>query len=128
MQLYPYQTKYLATMPESGIMHADLGTGKTAMSLMHWQQQHKLLVVAPASKIRTGDWQEEAVAWLGHELAGDITYISYESLRLMDKDTRRPRWWKYTGARNGGIVYDIIADECQSIKTLRASKPKQCMK
>ena len=46
MQLYPYQTKYLATMPESGIMYADLGTGKTAMSLMHWQQQHKLLVVA----------------------------------------------------------------------------------
>ncbi len=118
MQLYDYQKQYLATMPESGIMHADLGTGKTAMSLMHWGQQHKLLVVAPASKIRTGDWQEEAVAWLGHELAGDITYISYESLRLMDKDTRRPRWWKYTGARNGGIVYDIIADECLTGETL----------
>jgi len=135
MQLYPYQTKYLATMPESGIMHADLGTGKTAMSLAHWRQQHRLLVVAPASKIRTGDWQEEAQRWFGNRLLYklnreddraeiDITYISYESLRLMDKDTRRPRWWKYTGARNGGIVYDIIADECQSIKNPQSKQAK----
>ena len=111
-------------MPESGIMHAALGSGKTAMALMHWKQQHDLLVVAPAAKIRTGDWQYEAISWLGQEVASKITYISYETLRLMDKDTKRPRWWKYTAARNGGIVYDVICDEVQAIKNPQSKQSK----
>lgn len=133
MKLYDYQTTYLNGLPANCIMAADLGTGKTLMSLAHWERQgtgRPLLIVAPASKIRTGDWEEEARRWFPHSngLYGDvepnITYISYESLRLMDKETRRPRWWKYTGARNGGVVYDIIADECHSLKNPQSKQSK----
>lgn len=126
MNLYQYQQDYLARLPASCLMAADLGTGKTLMSLAHWERQNtgrKLLIVAPASKIRTGDWESEASRWFGLAMP-DITYISYESLRLMDKDTKKPRWWKFTGARNGGTVYDVIADECHSLKNPQAKQSK----
>jgi SNF2 family DNA or RNA helicase len=126
MKLYNYQEDYLKTLPPSCIMAADLGTGKTLMSLAHWQAQQTgrpLLVVAPASKIRTGDWEAEASRWFGDNMP-DITYISYESLRLMDKETRRPRWWKFTGARNGGVVYDVIADECHALKNPQSKQSR----
>jgi SNF2 family DNA or RNA helicase len=139
MQLYDYQKQYLAGLPASCIMGADLGTGKTLMSLAHWERKHiigrKLLIVAPASKIRTGDWQAEFKRWFidgeksgdvtrYHIFIPDVTYISYESLRLMDKTTKRPRWWQFTGARNGGIVYDVIADECHNLKNPQAKQSK----
>lgn len=140
MQLYQYQEDYLAKLPSSCIMAADLGTGKTLMSLAHWERQrtgHKLLIVAPASKIRTGDWEAEAKRWFYDErivkdvllrnYAGadpDITYISYESLRLMDNKTKRPRHWQFTAARNGGIIYDVIADEVHSIKNPQSKQSK----
>lgn len=147
MKLYNYQEQYLSKCPASCIMAADLGTGKTLMSLAHWQRhtlephgwtrdemqpltiagyKRPLLVVAPASKIRTGDWQAEAERWFdgdGNDTP-DITYISYESLRLMDKESKRPRWWKYTGARNGGTVYDVIADECHALKNPQSKQSK----
>lgn len=128
MKLYKYQEEYLKTLPPSCIMAADLGTGKTVMALAHWQRQatgRPLLVVAPASKIRTGDWHQEATRWFSEQdIYKTITYISYESLRLMDKETKRPRWWKYTGARNGGQVFDVIADECHALKNPQSKQSK----
>lgn len=128
MKLYNYQEEYLSKLPRSCIMAADLGTGKTLMSLAHWQRQNTgrpLLVVAPASKIRTGDWQEEATRWFSEQdIYHTITYISYESLRLMDKQTRRPRHWQFCGARNGGTVYDVIADECHALKNPQSKQSK----
>lgn len=143
MKLYQYQEDYLARLPASCIMAADLGTGKTLMSLAHWQRQNTgrpLLIVAPASKIRTMDWQQEAMRWFeGSYITGEdgtvqlidddrqfqtIQFISYESLRLMDKKTKRPRHWQFTGARNGGKVYDIIADECHSLKNPQSKQSK----
>lgn len=142
MKLYQYQEDYLAKLPPSCIMAADLGTGKTLMSLAHWQRQWtsnrnfsqnhkafimpKLLIVAPAAKIRTGDWESEAKRWFGENspVLNKITYISYESLRLMDKKTKRPRHWQYCAARNGGIVYDVIADECHALKNPQSKQSK----
>lgn len=126
MKLYNYQEEYLRKLTPSCIMAADLGTGKTLMSLAHWERRQTnrpLLVVAPASKIRTGDWESEAKLWFGLAMP-DITYISYESLRLMDKQTRRPRHWLFTGARNGGKVYDVIADECHSLKNPQSKQSR----
>jgi SNF2 family DNA or RNA helicase len=126
MKLYDYQTQYIEGLPPSCIMAAGLGTGKTLMSLAHWQRQQTarpLLVVAPAAKIRTLDWQGEAERWFSDAMP-DITYISYERLRLMDNNTKRPRWWQYTGARNGGVVYDVIADECHSLKNPQSKQSK----
>lgn len=138
MKLYPYQQQYLATMPESGIMHAALGSGKTLMALAHWERQntgHALLVVAPAAKIRTGDWQDEAEKWFGNRLRWgtdepginqriNITYISYEKLRLNDSKTIRPNWWQFVAKRNGGVIYDVIADECQALKNPQSKQSK----
>lgn len=133
MKLYHYQEEYLKTLPPSCIMAADLGTGKTLMSLAHWERQgtgRPLLIVAPASKIRTGDWEAEARRWFPHsngyfgEVEPNITYISYESLRLMDKQTRRPRHWQFCATRNGGEVYDVIADECHALKNPQSKQSK----
>lgn len=130
MKLYQYQEDYLAKLPSSCIMAADLGTGKTLMSLAHWERtrvlNHKLLIVAPASKIRTGDWEAEARRWFGDDnpILHSIICISYESLRLMDRATKRPRHWQFTAARNGGEVYDIIADECHSLKNPQSKQSK----
>lgn len=130
MKLYPYQEKYLAKLPSSCIMAADLGTGKTVMSLAKWGREpwhgHQLLIVAPASKIRTGDWESEAKKWFGDDISilSKITYISYESLRLMDRTTKRPRHWQFTAARNGGIIYDVIADECHALKNPQSKQSK----
>jgi len=142
MRLYPYQEQYLANFPTSGIMHAALGSGKTLMALAHWQRhnkdfsrvlndhwtggQRKLLIVAPASKIRTGDWQEEAENWFGNDAwtLRKITYISYEKLRLNDSKTSIPNWWQFVAKRNGGIVYDIICDEAQALKNPQSKQAK----
>jgi len=128
MNLYQYQEDYLSKLPASCIMAADLGTGKTLMSLAHWSRQNTgrpLLIVAPASKIRTKDWYHETVRWYGGEdNVPDIHFMSYESLRLMDRDTKRPRHWLFTGARNGGEVYDVIADECHALKNPQSKQSK----
>lgn len=126
MKLYDFQNEALEGLQGSKILAWDLGTGKTLSSLAYWhrhQTGRPLLVVAPAAKIRTEDWPEEAKRWFGDAMP-DITYISYERLRLMDNGTRRPRWWQYTGARNGGIVYDVIADECHSLKSAQSKQSK----
>lgn len=141
MKLYNYQKDYIAKLPASCIMAADLGTGKTLMSLAHWQRQatgRPLLIVAPASKIRTMDWVNECLRWFEGSYVMDgtgmmqlvdepdttVEFISYESLRLLDNKTHQPRWWKYTGARNGGKVYDVIADECHALKNPQAKQSK----
>lgn len=130
MKLYQYQEDYISKLPNSCIMAADLGTGKTLMSLAKWGRQphhgHKLLIVAPASKIRTGDWKSEAERWFGEDssVLENITYISYESLRLMDRSTKRPRHWQFTAARNGGQIYDVIADECHALKNPTSKQSK----
>lgn len=61
VKLYPYQTKYLENLPKNIIMAADVGLGKTIMALEHAQRHNvmRIVVVAPASKVRTGDWQRE---------------------------------------------------------------------
>lgn len=128
MKLYRYQEDYLKTLPSSCIMAADLGTGKTVMALAHWQRlatRRRLLVVAPAAKIRTMDWESEANRWFGdQDMYPDITYISYEKLRMMDKETKRPRHWQFTATRNGNIMYDVIADECHSLKNPQSKQSK----
>lgn len=126
MKLYDYQKRYLNTLPKNCIMAADLGTGKTIMSLAHWERHNSgnpLLVVAPAAKIRTMDWEAETERWFGEDMP-NVTFISYEKLRMMDKDTKRPRHWQFTGKRNGGVVYDVIADECHALKNPQSKQSK----
>lgn len=123
-KLYKYQEKAIYNIPNRMIMNFDLGTGKTACSLVAWQRANTgnpLLIVMPSAKLKTLDWQNEVKDF---GIKGDISYISYERLRLMDKTTRLPRWWQYTARRNGGIVYDLICDEAHALKNPQSKQSK----
>lgn len=120
IKLYPYQTKYLADCPPSVIMAADTGTGKTVMALAHAEKHSPglpILVLAPASKVKTGDWEREASEY---GLAADrLTVISYE------KATRKTgfnqwakgkssTWWQRWLETHPKYV--LIADETHKAK------------
>lgn len=127
--LFPYQERYLENMPKWALYAADLGVGKTAMSICHYIRDaypQPLLIVGPAAKMRTGDWERELEdVFKAYNLEQpEIVIISYEKLRLMDKETRRPRWWQYTSARNGGKSYAIIAEEIHYCKNPQSKQSK----
>lgn len=79
MGLYPYQIEYIKDMPKNVIMAADVGLGKTIMALEHARRHgvERLVVIAPASKVRTGDWQREIERYFDGEVP-EYEVISYE--------------------------------------------------
>lgn len=103
MKLYPYQTKYLQGLPKNVMMTCDVGLGKSAMALRHYEKYShgkQLIIVAPASKVRSGDWEQEIEDWL---LLGPGEYmvISYE------------RFTKYIdnilgGAKDMAFIFDEV--------------------
>lgn len=122
MQLYEYQEEYLAKLPGSCIMAADTGTGKTVMALAHYERHAKgqpLLILAPASKVRTGDWEREIEEYFKGR-AIDYTIISYEKAtrtksierQLLGKE-RRYLWQDYVADNQ---KYAVIADEVHKAK------------
>ncbi len=119
--LYPYQEKYLANMPRKAIFNSGLGTGKTAMSIVHYFRTvypEPLLVVAPASKIRTNDWQqefEEICNMLELEIP-EVEFISYERLRVIKAG--KPKWFEYKHMKA------IITDEIHALKNPQALQSK----
>lgn len=121
VSLYSYQEEYLKTLPPSCIMAADTGTGKTIMALAHAQAHSTglpILILAPASKVRTGDWEREAEE-SGLDL-GRITVLSYEKAtrtktieRQVIGKERRYLWQDYI-AEHPEFV--LIADEVHKAK------------
>ena len=116
MNLYKYQQDYLATLPRSVIMMAETGTGKTRMSLAHADQSYRTIVMAPASKVRTGDWQDEAEI-----VERRLDHIqSYESLarnRSLEQQIyeKLPKQ-KWRDLVATGEPYVLICDEVHKIK------------
>lgn len=80
IELYPYQTKYLENLPKNIIMAADVGLGKTIMALEHAQRHNvmRIVVVAPASKVRTGDWQREICDYFYADKTTERNLPAYE--------------------------------------------------
>jgi SNF2 family DNA or RNA helicase len=117
-QLYEYQKKYIAGLPKDCIMGADVGLGKTIMSLAHYLKYGEgrpLLVLAPASKVKTGDWQREIEDFFG--LAQPEWWVvSY------DKFARKPE--NYLGVKD--IV--VIADECHFVCNSQSKRSKAVRK
>lgn len=76
--LYPYQEEYLSNLPKNCIMAADTGLGKTVMAMEHARRHGatQLIVIAPASKVRTGDWEREVEEYLGPSVP--VKVVSYE--------------------------------------------------
>lgn len=117
INLYEYQKKYLLRLSYSCIMSADTGTGKTVMALAHAKAGLPLLILAPASKVRTEDWQREATEF-GRSL-DDVTIISYEKATRktrFDKWAKgaQPTWWQQWLKDNPEFV--LIADEVHKAK------------
>lgn len=128
VQLYEYQKKYLADLPNRAIMAADTGTGKTFMALAHYHKHimgrdkpQSLLILAPASKVRTGDWERDIEEYFG-SIGINISYeiYSYEQFsRNPNNDQfvkgKRAIWHKFA-PKFGGQQWAIIADEVHRAK------------
>lgn len=97
-------------------MAADTGTGKTLMSLAH-AKNLPILVLAPASKVRTGDWEREAEEF---GLTQPITVVSYEKAtrtRTIERqliDKQRRYWWEEWLDNTPEFV--LICDEVHKAK------------
>lgn len=112
-ELYPYQLEYLKDLPKNVIMAAATGTGKGQMSLEHYkrhnEQSPRILILAPASKVKTGDWEREL------EMAGlaDVEHkiVSY------DKFARKPADYICS-------IFVLIADEVHFIKNPTSKRGK----
>lgn len=123
INLYQYQKDYLAKLPTRAIMAADTGVGKTFMSLAHYQQHAfgaPLLILAPASKVRTGDWEREITEFFGAGNEPEYSIYSYErfsrnpSLTQLKKGKRAI--WQFYAPSKGGKQHAVIADEVHRAK------------
>lgn len=123
VELYKFQTQYLQGLPAKYIFAADTGTGKTFMALAHYDKHaylKPLLILAPASKINTGDWQRDIELYFAGRLLPEIEYYSYERFSRVPTIAQ----WKKTGDR--GIWrawlakhpsgFAVIADEIHRAK------------
>lgn len=122
MKLYKFQTEYLEGLPSKYIFSCDTGTGKTFMSLSHYVAKAyplPLLVIAPASKVNTGDWERDIILYF--ESVG-LALPEY-SIYSYEKFTRNPTALQYRKTGDRGLWrawmvkypsgnYAVIADEC----------------
>ena len=127
-ELYDYQKKYCKDLPKNVIMTADCGLGKTAMSLVHYKAHSEyegnwkqLVVVAPASKVRSGDWDRDVREWvpelLSQPMDNPFHVMSYE------------RFVKAMDERKGYAGYDFhnvsfIFDEVHYVKNPKSKRSK----
>jgi hypothetical protein len=87
-------------------MTADLGSGKTALSLRHYNTHNpngRLLIVCPASKRDSGDWEREIERFLDY--TPDFAVMSYEGMA------------KHYADYENDPTLTIIADECLTGET-----------
>lgn len=124
--LRPYQHAYISKLPARAILAADTGTGKTFMALAHYERygaNKPLLVIAPASKVNTGDWERDIDLYFeGRENARpqEIYIMSYEKLARNPSAKKwtegaRPVWHKFYHLAGAGNLA-LIADECHKAK------------
>lgn len=87
VSLFDYQKKYLDNTPKNFVMAAGTGLGKSRMGLAHYHRHNpdgRLLVVAPAAKVRTGDWDHEVRLALGS--FDNYQVLSYERFTKQHRD------------------------------------------
>jgi hypothetical protein len=122
MKIYQFQERYLEGLPGKFIFSADTGTGKSIMALELYKRHaypKTLLIVGPAAKMRTGDWQKAVEDYFG-DFMPEVHYYSFE------KFSRNPTLKEY--ARNGETSvwrkwlndhplgdFAVIADECHRL-------------
>lgn len=129
MNLYQFQQDYLKDLPSKFIFAADTGTGKTIMALAHYRHQaypKKLLILGPAAKMRTGDWEKHIEEYFYSEstVAPEAHYYSYEKFSRNPtvkeyKKHGKQGVWKQWLRDNPPGTYAVIADEVH-----RAANPQ----
>ena len=104
-------------------MAADTGTGKTFMALEQYKRHalgKPLLILAPASKVRTKDWEREITEYFGAGNEPDYYVYSYERFSrnptLKQFATGKRAIWHSYAPQYGGKQYAIIADEIHKAK------------
>jgi SNF2 family DNA or RNA helicase len=136
INLYEYQKRYLSELPSRAIMAADTGTGKTFMALAHYNHyfgyrnglgepewgysyQMPLLILAPASKIRTKDWERDIAEYFGDN-PPEYKIYSYEqfsrNVTMTQFKKGKRSIWHEAAPRFGGRQYAVIADEIHRAK------------
>lgn len=124
MQLFDYQTRYLEGLRKNVVMAAETGTGKTIMALEHARRHgvQRLLVVAPASKVRTGDWQRTIHEYFSFSSPSVFTHsgMDYEVLSY-DMFTKRAN--EFIDER-----ITIIVDEAHFIANATTKRAKAVLK
>lgn len=121
--LYKFQEEYLRGLPPKYIFAADTGTGKTYMALAHYDKYaylKPLLILAPASKVNTGDWQREIAEYFAGRIVPEYEIYSYEkfsrvpTVKQFNKTGDRGLWRDYMARHPQGFT--IIADEVHRAK------------
>lgn len=131
VKLYEFQEQYLRGVPSKYIFAADTGTGKTFMSIAHYDKHaymKPLLILAPAAKVQTGDWERELQQWFNGRFMPDYEIYSYE------KFSRQPTIAQYRKTGDRGIWRDwlnrhpsgfaVIADEVHKAKNPQSKMGK----
>jgi hypothetical protein len=118
ISLYQYQEQYIAKLPMRGIVDAELGLGKSIMSLEYYKRHNQgepLLIVAPAAKTRSGDWERECKA-VG---ITDYRLVSRERLATA-KIAGKPLWHQFV-PKFGGMQHSVIYDENVGLRNASTS-------
>ena len=129
INLYDYQKKYLSELPSRAIMAADTGTGKTFMALAHYEKHaygQPLLILAPASKVRTGDWERELDEYFKDKhgnftkVMPEIVIYSYEkfsrNVTMTQFKAGKRSIWHGMAPKFGGRQFAVICDEVHRAK------------
>lgn len=123
MKLYTFQEKYLEGMGARSLFAADTGTGKTIMSLAHYDRLAygmPLLILAPAAKVDTNDWERELSIYFDGRIPPHHEIYSYEkfsrvpTVKQYQKTGDRGVWRNWLERYPSGFA--IIADEVHKAK------------
>lgn len=131
INLYEFQQRYLAGLPPKYLFAADTGTGKTFMALAHYDKHaymKPLLILAPAAKVGTGDWERDLQLWFDGRFLPEYQIWSYE------KFSRNPSY-KQLQAGDRGVWrewlkqyprgFALIADEVHKAKNPQTNTGKR---
>ena len=123
VELYEFQKQYLKGLPPKYIFAADTGTGKTFMALAHYEEHaylKPLLILAPASKVQTGDWERDIKQYFAGRLAPEVEIWSYEKFSRVpttaqfQKTGDRGVWRNWLNRHPAGFA--MICDEVHRAK------------
>lgn len=115
--LYEFQKQSLKQAKPNYLFALDTGTGKTITAIHHYMKYSNgepLLVVAPPSKVKTGDWEEE-VKFI------EKTYDVSIRIKTISSGVLAKRWEEFKG-------WFVVFDEAHQFKNPTSQRGKAALK